>query len=104
MFAEQLLIFRKNISLHRTDTIFSGGYVCSPTGTIFSEAPFWLLNRYHFQEHSYNIKKWFGYPGQILIFQEAFFEYQRTDMQFPGRYRPLRADFPEIGLGGCFRN
>ena len=39
---------------------------------------------------------------QKPILKEAFFEYQRTDSQFPERY-PLQTDISVIGLGGCLR-
>ena len=48
--------------------ILPGDLVCSP-------------NRYHFSRSPFYV-----FTEQIPIFQEAFFEYQRIDRQFPNRY------------------
>ena len=59
---------RKTWSVHRTYTNFPGSlFMCSP-------------NRYQFSRSTCLATE------QITIFQEAFFKYQRTDRQFPGRY------------------
>ena len=57
--------------------LFSKLSVC-----FFPGAPFWLPNWYRFSRSTSIATE------QITIFQEAFFEYQRTDRQFPGRYPP----------------
>ena len=83
-----VLFFREHFFLEFsrswTYTIFPGTlFMCSPNGYRFSRSIFLATE-------------------QITIFQKAFFEYQRTDRQFPGRY-PLRTDISSIALGGCFR-
>ena len=65
---EQIQIFQEHLFSDRTDTDFPGALI------------FWLPNRYRFSRNTFLATE------QITIFQEAFFEYQRRDRQFPGRY------------------
>ena len=125
VFIEQIPIFQEDFFSYRTDTNFPLRFVCSSNRYHFSRSPFyvfteqrpifqeplfWLSKRYRFSRSTFLASK------QIQIFQEhffgyrtdadfpgSFFEYQRTDRQFPGRY-PLQTDISALGLGGCFRN
>ena len=62
---KQIPIFQEHVFSYRTDTDFPGALL------------FWLLNRYRFSRNAFLATK------QITVFQEAFFEYQQTDRQFP---------------------
>ena len=82
MFTEQIPFFQELcLCVHRTDTDFPGALFWLPNRYRFSRSTFfWLPNRYRFSRNTFLATE------QITIFQEAFFKYQRTDRQFPGRY------------------
>ena len=102
LFAKRVQIFQEDMSVRRTDTIFPGTlFMCSPNNYRFSRSAFLATEQIQiFQDH------FFLATEQIMIFQErlfsyrtdndfqeAFFEYQRTDRQFPGRYPPPNRKF-----------
>ena len=97
--------FRKYLFFSSRSTffwIFPGDLIFSPNRYQFSRSYIYVFTEqipivYRFSRSTSIATK------QITIFQEAFFEFQRTDRQFPGRYPLLRTDISAIGLCGCFR-
>ena len=85
--------FREALCVHRTDTDFSGRFVCFSNRCHFLERyvcsnrqfsrnrQFLCLPiRFRFYRSTFLVTK------QITIFQEVFFEYHLSDRQFPGRF------------------
>ena len=76
----------------RTDTNFSGRYVCLPNRLKFPRIPFYVFTDTNFPRARILVteqipisRNTFLATEDIMIFQEFFFEYQRTDRQFPGK-------------------
>ena len=82
LFTEQIPFFQEaSLCVHRADTNFPG-------------ALFWLPNRYRFSRNT------FLSTEQITIFQEAFFEFQRTEIGNFQEGTPLRIDISALRSRG----
>ena len=107
LFAERMQIFQEDMSVRQTDTIFPGSlFMCLPNRyRIFQILYFWLPNRYRFSRRPFLaseqipiLQELFWLPNRyrfsritflITIFQEAFFEHQRTEKAISSEGTPL---------------